>query len=306
MNIVFLGTPDFAVASLNALINSRHKVLALFCQPDRAGNRGKINIPATKQVALEHGIMVYQPENISKESVELLKSLQPDLMVTCAYGQMLSKKILDICPVYNIHASLLPKYRGSAPIQWAIINGDKTTGVTIMKTNEGMDTGDILMAREIEIADDDTAESLFNKLSLLGSEVILDALDIIESGNFTLTPQDETKATKCKMLKKEMGKIDFSKSAGEIINLIRATNPWPSAYCILNDKLFKIHKAKKSGFFGTGNPGEVVYLAKDSAVIACGNKTFIELIEVQLEGAKRMNIKDFIAGNKLKEGDILK
>lgn len=306
MNIVFLGTPDFAVESFKALINSRHNVLALFCQPDRAGNRGKINIPATKQVALGYGIKVYQPESISKECLELLRSLNPDLMVTCAYGQMLSKEILDICPVYNIHASLLPKYRGSAPIQWAIINGDKTTGVTIMKTNEGMDTGDILMSREIVIDDDDTAESLFNKLAVLGSEVILEALDKIESGNFILTPQEESMATKCKMLKKEMGKIDFSNPAFVIRNLIRGTNPWPSAYCFLNDKLFKIHKAKVSSFASNGKPGEVVYLSKNSAIVACGEGTFLELEEVQLEGSRKMTIKEFLAGNKLKEGDILK
>lgn len=306
MNIVFLGTPDFAVESFKALINSRHNVLALFCQPDRPGNRGKINVPATKQVALEFGIKVYQPESISKECVEVLRQLNPDLMVTCAYGQMLSKEILEICPVYNIHASLLPAYRGSAPIQWAIINGDKKTGVTIMKTNEGMDTGDILMSREIEISEEDTAESLFNKLSILGSEVIIEALDLIESGNFTLTPQDESKATKCKMLKKEMGKIDFSKSSSQIVNLIRGTNPWPSAYCFLNDKLFKIHKAKKSGFFGSGEPGEVVYVTRSSVIIACGEKSFLELEEVQLEGSRKMSIKEFIAGNKIKEGDLLK
>lgn len=301
MKVVFLGTPDFAVNALEAINNSKHKILAVVTQPDRPFGRKAVITPcAVKQKAIELGLKTLSYEKIRLEGVEDLKALNPDIMVTCAFGQILSSEILNIAKhgVINIHASLLPKYRGSAPIQYSVINGDKKTGVTIMQTDVGVDTGDILMQKEIDILPDETAGELFERLSLLGAEIITDALDNIESGNITFTPQNETLATHVKMLSKKDGEIDFSKPAIVIKNLVRGLNPWPIAYTYFGDKTLKVYKAEVSPLIG--NVGEVLSL--DNGITIGAGENSITLLEVQLEGSKKMPAKDFLLGHKISVG----
>lgn len=301
MKVVFLGTPDFAVKALEAINNSKHQILAVVTQPDRPFGRKAVITPcAVKQKAIELGLKTLSYEKIRLEGVEDLKALNPDIMVTCAFGQILSSEILNIAKhgVINIHASLLPKYRGSAPIQYSVINGDKKTGVTIMQTDVGVDTGDILMQKEIDILPDETAGELFERLSLLGAEIIIKALDDIESGNITFTPQNETLATHVKMLSKKDGEIDFSKPAIEIKNLVRGLNPWPIAYTYFGDKTLKVYKAEVSPL--KGNVGEVLSL--DNGITIGAGENSITLLEVQLEGSKKMPAKDFLLGHKISVG----
>ncbi len=301
MKVVYLGTPDFAVKALEAINSSRHEILAVITQPDRPFGRKAVITPcAVKQSAINLGLKTLSYEKIRLEGVEDLKALNPDIMVTCAFGQILSGEILNI-PKYgviNIHASLLPKYRGSAPIQYSVINGDKTTGITIMQTDVGVDTGDILMQKEIEILPDETAGELFEKLSLLGAEIIVKALDDIESGNITRAPQNEADATHVKMLSKKDGVIDFSKSALAIKNLVRGLNPWPIAYTYFGDKTLKVYKAEVSSL--KGKVGEVLSL-DNGITIGCGENS-ITFMEVQLEGSKKMFAKEFLLGHKIGVG----
>ena len=301
MKVVYLGTPDFAVKALGAINNSKHEILAVVTQPDRPFGRKAVITPcAVKQKAIELGLKTLSYEKIRLEGVEDLKALNPDIMVTCAFGQILSSEILEIAKhgVINIHASLLPKYRGSAPIQYSVINGDSKTGVTIMQTEIGVDTGDILMQKELDILPDETAGELFERLSLLGAEIITEALDNIESGNITRTPQNEALATHVKMLSKKDGEIDFLKPAIEIKNLVRGLNPWPIAYTYFGDKTLKIYKAEVSTL--KGSVGEVLSL-DNGITIGCLENS-ITLLEVQLEGSKKMPVKDFLLGHKINVG----
>lgn len=234
MRVVFMGTPEFAVASLDILLKERIDIVAVVTQPDRpVGRKRIITPPPVKKLAIEHNIPVYQPAKVrDEEFIKKLLSLEPDLIVVVAFGQILSRQVLDIPKIgcINVHASLLPKYRGAAPVQWAIINGEKVTGVTTMWMDEGLDTGDIFLQESIEIKDDWTALELFSELSILGGKLLIDTLKHIKSGNIIRIAQDDTQATYAPMLKKEIGKIDWSKSANEICNLIRGTYPWPCAY----------------------------------------------------------------------------
>lgn len=303
MKLVFLGTPDFACKPLEAIYESNHEILAVVTQPDKPVGRKAIITPcAVKSLAISKGLKTLSYNKIRLEGIEDLKALNPDIMVTCAYGQILSKEILDT-PKYgiiNIHASLLPKYRGAAPIQWSIINGDKITGVTIMQTQEGIDTGDIIMQEELEIGKTETAGELFDRLSNLGASMIVKALDTIESGKAVYKKQDESKATKVGMIKKEDGKINFNDTANNIVNLIRGLNPWPIAFTKYDNKTLKIYSAVECDL--KGNAGEV--LASDltsGLIIATGDKS-ISVLELQLEGSKRMRIKDFLIGRKLPIG----
>ncbi len=306
MKIVFLGTPDFAVKPLEALINSRHEVLAVVTQPDKPVGRKAIITPCDVKVyAQSRGVKTLSYNKIRLEGVEDLKALNPDIMVTCAYGQILSKEILEIAKhgVINIHASLLPKYRGSAPIQWSIINGDTQTGVTIMQTDVGVDTGDILKAVSLDILENETAGELFDRLSVLGAKTIVSVIDDIENGNITPIKQDETIATHVGMLKKEDGKLDFSKSTKDIINLIRGLNPWPIAFTNLKDKTLKVYSATPCDFKGCA--GEVLFAdIKNGLIVATGDGA-IKINELQLEGGKKMTARDFLVGNKLSKGDKL-
>ena len=317
MKIIFMGTPEFAASALEKIVEAGHEITLVVTQPDKPkGRSGELQVSDVKACALKHGFPVFQPERIKlPENVAYLKNYEADIYVVAAFGQILSQEILDI-PKFgcvNIHASLLPKYRGAAPIQQAIIDGEKTTGVTIMQMAAGMDTGDILLQREIPIDDNETGGGLFDKLSELGAELIAEALPKIERGELTPVPQDEKLATKCGKLSKNMGKIDFNKSAVTIRNLVRGLNPWPSAYTRLDGKMLKIWSADaiddKNVKEIAGNvevlknaaPGTVSFVTKDAVGVATGKGTLV-LKEVQLEGKKRMLVKDFLLGNKVEIG----
>ena len=309
MKIVFMGTPDFARAALEKIIEAGHEVVLCVTQPDKPqGRSGELQISDVKACALEHGITVFQPVKIKEaEHVAYLKGIDADIYVVAAFGQILSREILDI-PRFgcvNIHASILPEYRGAAPIQQAILDGKKSTGVTIMQMAAGMDTGDILLQREIPIDRDETGGGLFDKLSVLGGELIVEALPKIEKGELTPVPQDEEKATKCGKLSKDMGRIDFSKDAETIRNLVRGLNPWPSAYTYLNKKMLKIWKADTVSETAKGKePGTVTAVNKEYFDVLTG-EGILRILEVQLEGKKRMTVKDFLLGYHLDVGDKL-
>lgn len=304
MRIVFMGTPDFAVGPLKALLDAKHDVCGVVTQPDKASSRGKVFFSPVKRFALENGLSLYQFEKIRFDGVEALKSLNPDVIVTAAYGQILSRDILDI-PKYgviNVHASFLPEYRGSSPIQWAIINGERETGITIMKTDEGIDTGDVLMRSEpVEINESDTAESLFGKLAPVGSRTLLECLKKLEKGDIVPEKQDGTRATYYPILKKSDGRIDWSKSASSICRLIRGTYPWPGAFAALKEKTVKIHSAFVS--CETGTPGEVKSVSKDGIAVCCGEGS-ITVTELQFEGKPRMSALDALNGRKIEKGDM--
>ena len=304
MRIVFLGTPDFAVPTLKALVESKHEVLAVVTQPDKKRDRNVISFSPVKEEALKHNLEVLQYEKIKIEGIEDLKRLNPDVMVTCAYGQIISQEILDIPKfgVINVHASLLPKYRGSSPIQWAIINGESQTGITIMKTALGVDSGDIILQKKIDIKENETAGELFDRLSQIGPEALLEALDLIEQGKAVFTPQDESKATHVSMLKKEDGHIDWSKKAKEIKNQVYGMNPWPSAFSYFNKKLFKIWTCDIE-LIQLDYPNGYMFIKDKKVFVKCSDGA-IELKEVQIEGKKRMTSQAFILGNEI-EGVIL-
>ena len=291
MRIVFLGTPDFSVTCLDALIESKHDVVAVVTQPDKARNRMVVSFSPVKEEALKHSIRVLQYDKIRVQGVQDLKDLNPDLMVTCAYGQIISQEILDI-PKYgviNVHASLLPKYRGSAPSQWAILNGEKETGITIMQTALGVDSGDIILQEKVAIKENETAGELFDDLAKIAPSVLMKAIDLIESGKATFTKQIEEEATHFPMLSKEDGHINWNEDGQKIINKIYGLNPWPSAYSMLDGKLFKIYKAK----FVEGDSQDFGKIL-DNKVSCKGG--YIELQEVQIEGKRKMDISEFTRG----------
>ncbi|MHB1315644.1 MAG: methionyl-tRNA formyltransferase [Christensenellales bacterium] len=304
MRIVFLGTPDFAVPSLLAMVSNGYSVVAVFSQPDRPKGRGnKLAMPPVKEAALQHGIPVFQCEKIRQaENVSKLKELKPDLMVTAAFGQILSKEILDIPPLgcVNVHASLLPKYRGSSPIQWAIINGETETGITTMYTSLGVDQGDMILQKKTPILPDETAGGLFGRLSLLGAEVLLETLGLIRKGTAPRIPQNEAEATRCPMLTKETGRIDWDMPPQQIINLIRGVSPWPGAYAKINGMAIKIWKASYAGDKPDGAaPGEIICADREHGIIVCCFNGLLRIDELQLPGGRRMSGSDYLAGNNL-------
>lgn len=305
MRIVYLGTPDFAVKPLLSLIkDERVQIVGVVTNCDKpVGRKQILTPPPVKVVALENNIPVYQYNKIRLEGVQDLINLKPDLMITCAFGQILSQEIIDIpkLGVINIHASLLPLYRGASPIHYAILNGEEKTGVTIMKTDIGIDTGDILLKKEIAIQPDETCGELFERLSDLGAIAITEAIDLIFSNRANFYPQDNASATYSKIIKKEMARIDWKKSAVEIKNQIRAFNPAPVAYTTLNGEPFKIYQAEISDF--CGNAGEIISSDKE-LIIGCG-KGALSLKKVQKSGGKPLLISDFLRGNKLDVGTIL-
>lgn len=300
MKIVFLGTPDFAVESLQAVYDAGHEILAVVTQPDKERNRREVTFSPVKQRALDLGLKVLQFSKIREEGEEILRELAPDVMVTCAYGQIISQSILDI-PKYgviNVHASLLPLFRGSSPIQWAILTGQKRTGVSIMRTALQVDSGDVLLQKSVEIGEDETAGELFDRLANLGAEALVEGLGLIESGRAVFTPQDHSKATHYPMLSKEDGHIDWNSNAQEILCKIRGMNPWPSAYCYLDGKIFKIWRAKVAqDELGIGE----IQIQGKSMKIGCGDGA-IEALELQLEGKRRMDTASFVAGVKIQNG----
>lgn len=296
MRIVYLGTPEFSVNPLRMLVESGENVVAVITNKDKpVGRKQVLTPPPVKVYAESKGIKVFQYDSIKKEGVEDLKALKPDLMVTCAFGQILSKDILDIPTLYtlNIHASLLPKYRGASPINYAILNGEKVTGITIMKTDTGIDTGDIMFSKELEIKPSETAGQLFERLSVLGAECIKEAISLVKDKKAQFIKQDETKATFTKIIKKEDAKIDFSCSAEEIVNKIRAYNPAPVAYCMLNGEPFKVYSASIAQ--GVANAGEVVENQKQ--LLVGTGKGLLKLERVQKAGGKQLDVGDFLRGN---------
>lgn len=309
MKIIFLGTPSFAVPSLSALLESKHDVLAVVCQPDKkVGREQKVVFSPVKELAIKNGVKVLQYTKIRTEGVSDLKNLKPDIMVSCAYGQILSQEIIDIAPkgIINVHGSLLPEYRGASPIQQAVIDGVKETGVTIMQTDVGIDSGDILSFVKTPVGDKETAGELFDRLSYLGAELLLKTLDKIETGEITPIKQDETLATHVKMIKKEDALIDWSKSAEVIKNLVRGMNPWPVAYTYANGKMLKIFDADVIRDDDSEVFGKVLRCdAKSGLIVKCGENS-LRINELQAEGCKRMSARDFCSGRKLNVGDILK
>ncbi|MBP3451503.1 MAG: methionyl-tRNA formyltransferase [Agathobacter sp.] len=308
MKIVFMGTPDFAVGTLEAIIEAGHEVLLVVTQPDKPkGRSGALQYTPVKECALAHGIEVFQPTKIRlEENVAFLRKYEADIFVVAAFGQILPKSILDM-PKYgciNVHASLLPKYRGAAPIQWAVINGDKVTGVTIQQMDIGVDTGDIIVTKELAISEEETGGGLFDKLAVVGAEACLEALEQIAKGTATRTPQNHDEATHVSMISKEFGNIDWNRSAAEIERLIRGLNPWPSAYTKLDGKTFKIWKAKVVSEENEYATGCIIRVGKGEMLVQTGNGV-LSLLEVQLEGKKRMEVDAFLRGYQVEEGTFL-
>jgi len=308
MRIVFMGTPDFAVPSLRALMDNGYDVVGVFCQPDRPKGRGhKLAACPVKELA-QQSIPVFQPERIKRpEGVEMLKALKPDLCVTAAFGQLLSQEILDIPKLgtINVHSSLLPRHRGSAPINWSIIMGDKVTGVTTMFTDKGMDTGDILLMRETPIDEKETAGELSDRLAVMGAELLIETIRALENGTLTRIPQDHDAATYEPKMDKELGRIDWSKSAQVIDCLVRGATPWPGAFTTLGEQTIKVFELCIREGAPSGEPGEIVAAdAKQGLVVSCGDHD-VELVQIQMPGAKRMNAKDYLRGHGMDTGVCL-
>jgi methionyl-tRNA formyltransferase len=308
MRLVFFGTPAFAVPSLHALLARGHEIAAVFTQPDRPAGRGQASrVSPVKRVALERGLRIEQPETLRDPAVvERLRALAPEAIVVAAYGKILPKSLLDPPPrgAINVHASLLPKYRGAAPIQRAILAGDPTTGITIMQMNEQMDAGDLLLQEQVTIHADDTAESLGGRLAEVGAHLIVAALDRLARGLLAPRPQHDAEATLAPMVKKEEGMIDWHRSAVEIERAVRAFTPWPSAYSCVGGRLLKIHRAAVCAAETRAAPGTVVRACGDALEVATGHEC-LRLLEVQLEGKRRLGTREFLAGRPLREGDVL-
>lgn len=300
-----MGTPDFAVEPLVKLLENNYNVVGVITNKDKpVGRKQVLTPPPVKQVALERGLQVFQYDKIRVEGVEDLKSLKPDLLITCAFGQILSKEIIDIAPlgVINIHASILPKYRGASPIHYAILNGETETGITIMKTDEGIDTGDIIYQEKLQILQNETCGSLFLRLSKLGAETLIKVLPSIIDKSAKFVKQDDEKATLTKIIRKEMAKIDWQNSAINIVNQVRAFNPAPVAFATYLDMPFKVFEAKVSELKGKAG---TVLKADGELVIGCADKS-VSLLKVQKAGGKPLEIKEFLRGNKFVVGEEFK
>lgn len=308
MRIVFMGTPEFSVPTLDTLLHSEHEVIAVVTQPDKPKGRGKaMQMTPVKEKALEYDIPVYQPVKVREESfMNILRDMNPDVIVVIAFGQILPKALLEI-PRYgciNIHASLLPKLRGAAPIQWAVIDGEEKSGITTMQMDVGLDTGDMLLRKEIILDKKETGGSLHDKLSVMGGELILKTLQLAEQGELKPVKQDDSLSNYAKMLDKHMGELDFTKSANELERLIRGLNPWPSAYTHMDGKTLKIWDADVVEGNENARPGEVIKVTKDQLVVQTGHEA-LTINELQLEGKKRMTIDAFLRGYTVTEGTVL-
>ena len=314
MRVIFMGTPDFSVGTLEALVAAGHDVCLAVTQPDKPEGRGKeMQFPPVKETAIKHGIPVYQPKKIREpECVEELRKYNADVMVVVAFGQILPKTILEMTPYgcINVHASLLPKYRGAAPIQWSIIEGEAVTGVTTMQMDEGLDTGDMIMKEEVPIAEDETGESLHDKLAAAGAALCVETLKALEDKNAVFEKQGESPTAYAKMLTKEMGNIDWNQSAVQIERLVRGLNSWPSAYTRWNGKVMKIWRAKAEpgpageNTAGNGQPGTVTEVRRDSFAVQTGDGV-LRVYEVQIPGKKRMETSAFLRGYTMEPGTVL-
>ncbi|WP_027623409.1 methionyl-tRNA formyltransferase [Clostridium lundense] len=307
MKIVFMGTPEFAVPSLEALIDE-FGVEAVFTQPDRPKGRGKkLAMSEVKEVAVKHNIKVFQPENLkkSRENIEELKSMNPDFIIVVAYGQILSKEILDI-PKYgciNLHASLLPKYRGAAPINWVIVNGEKVTGNTTMFMDEGLDTGDMLLKSEVQVTDSMTAGELHDILMKQGGELLLNTIKGIVDGTIKRTKQEDEKSCYASMLSKETGRIDWNKDSKQINNLIRGLNPFPVAFTNYNGEVMKIYEAEVLNENTNSKPGSIINVSKKGIKVATASGVLL-IKKIQFPSKKPMYVEDYIKGNTIDKGDI--
>lgn len=304
-----MGTPEFAVPSLDMLLKEGYDVVAVVTQPDKPKGRGnKVAFPPVKEYAIEHGINVLQPQKVkTEEFASTIRDINPDLLITAAYGKILPKSVLDI-PKYgciNVHGSLLPKYRGAAPIQRSIMDGEKVTGITTMYTDEGMDTGDMLLKGEIEITEDMTAGELHDKLSVLGAEVLKETLVKLKEGVLERIPQQDSEASYAAMMTKDTGLVDWTKSSKEIHNLVRGTNPWPGAFTYYNGDKMKIWVTSVVSESGNNlKPGTICEVGKDGIIVACGTGK-LNIKELQFDSCRKMCVDDYICGHKMDEGEIL-
>ena len=307
MKLVFMGTPDFAVPCLEELIKAGHEIVGVFTQPDKPVGRKRVMTPPPVKVCAEkNGITVYQPDSVrTEESLSLMKELNPDCVVVVAYGKIIPSEMLKLPKLgfVNVHGSLLPKYRGAAPIQWSIIDGEKKTGVTTMQMDDGIDTGDMLEVSETEIGENETAGELFDRLAEMGGKLIVSSLSKLEKGELTPIPQDHEKSNYAKIISKEMALIDFNMSAENVFNLIRGFNPWPIAYTIIGDKRLKVFAAEKIGSVN-GKAGEVVS-SDGTLTVAFGDGNGLKFTDVQLEGSKRMSATEMLKGRPIEKGTIL-
>jgi len=308
MRIIFMGTPDFSVPTLRTLAESRHEVVGVYTQPDKEQGRGKkVVCSPVKEYALSQNIPVFQPKGLKKEEVlSEMRALNADVIVVAAYGKILREPVLKMCKYgcINVHASLLPKYRGCAPIQYCILDGETETGVTIMQMDEGLDTGDMLATKKIPIAKDETGDSLFEKMSNLGGEPLLEVLDQAEQGTLNPIKQGETTTVYAGMIEKEMGQLDFNEDAIVLERKIRAFNSWPSAYTFRDGKVLKIWRADVVAGKENAAPGSIVHVTKHDFCIQCKTGA-LKLVEVQPEGKKRMDVDAYLRGYQVTEGELL-
>lgn len=308
MRILFMGTPDIAVGCLQKIIDEKHDIIGVVTQPDKPVGRGKkMGMPPVKELALKYDLPVYQPIKArDEEFVNILKDLNPDLIVVVAFGQILPKSILDI-PKFgcvNVHVSLLPKYRGAAPINWVIINGEDKTGVTTMYMDEGLDTGDMILTSEFELNDEITAGELHDIMKEEGAKVLKETIDLIEKGEAPRIPQNHDEFTYAPMMNKTLGQIDFSKSAKEIHNLVRGVNPWPSAYTTYKGQTMKIWKTKVLSESSDKAPGTILKVDKEGIRVSTKDNVIL-ISEIQMPGKKRVLVEEYIKGNSIETNEIL-
>lgn len=303
MNIVFMGTPDFAAASLRALINSGHNILAVFTQPDKPVGRHRVlTAPPVKELALENNIEVFQPDTLKDGQAEkIIRDLKPDVIAVVAYGKLIPEGILNIPPLgcINVHGSLLPKYRGAAPIQWSVINGEEFAGVTTMYMDKGLDTGDIILVDKTKIKDGETSAELYSRLEVLGADLLVKTIELLKEGTAPREKQDDSQSTYAPMLNKEMAVIDFSKSKKEICSLINGLNPWPIALTALDGKRLKVYRALPADKEGEN----ATLLDEKRFIVGCADGS-VEFSQVQIEGSKMQSGEEFLRGKRLKAGTI--
>lgn len=307
MKVIFMGTPDFAVPCLENLIHSKHEVVAVFSQPDKpVGRKQVLTPPAVKVCAVNNNIPVFQPNSLkNSDAFDIINGYKPDVIIVVAYGKILPDDILTAAKYgcINVHASLLPKYRGAAPIQWAVLNGDKETGVTIMQMDNGLDTGDMLLTVKTEIGENETSAELFDRLSDIGAEALVEVLDDIDNYRESVVPQSKNDFGYASKITKELSSIDWSKSAQNIHNQVRGLQTWPCASTKLNGKNLKIHKTVLSA--KTGNISGEIVDNNGVITVCCGDGCCLDILELQLDGKKRMDVKSFLAGNTVGIGTIL-
>ena len=308
MKIIYMGTPDFAAVSLNALLDAGYDVMAVFTQPDKPKGRGhKLAFSPVKEIAVAHDIPVYQPTTLKNEEIQqVIRDMAPDMIVVVAYGKLLPEAVLNVPPLgcINVHGSLLPKYRGAAPIQWSVLNGDKETGITTMYMAKGMDTGDIILQDVTPIGEDETAAELFDRMAVLGAQTLLKTIPMLEAGTAPRIPQDEAEASHVSMLSKDQAQIDFTKTADEVHHFICGMSDWPCAFTAIDGKRLKVYRSHRSTLTSKQSAGSVVENKKVLTVV-CGDGKCVELTEVQYDNGKRMAADAFLRGHSVEIGTVL-